>query len=62
MSIYISVNFNNFYCYTFGSLIEDFLQCHKIQNNFLLMLRGFSSGKDFFQCHRNLTNFTLRLI
>ena len=45
---YISAlfNFDNFYYYTFGSLIEGFLQCNKIQNNFVLMLRGFTSGKD----------------
>ena len=61
---YVSLllNFNNFYYDSFGSLIEDFLQCQKIQNNFLLMLRGFNPGKDFFQCHGNLTNFALRLI
>ena len=61
---YISLlfNFNNFYYYTFGSLIEDFSQCHKIQNNFLLRLRGFNSRKNFLQCHTNLINFALRLI
>ena len=61
---YISLlfNFNNFYFYTFGSKIEDFLQSHKIENNFLLMFRGFNSVKDFFQYRRNLTNYALRLI
>ena len=58
---YISLlfNFNNFYYDTFDSLMEDFLQCNK---KYLLMLRGFNSGKGFLQCHRNLTNFALRLI
>ena len=61
---YISLwlNFNSFYYYTFGSLIEDFLQCHKIENNFLLRLSGFNSAKYFFQYRRNLTNFAVRLI
>ena len=59
---YISVlfNFNNFYFCTFGSLIEDFLQSHKIENNFLLRFRGFNTAKDFFQYQRNLTNFAVR--
>ena len=59
---YISLlfNFNNFYFYTFGSLIEDFLQCHKIKNNFLLRFRGFNTAKDIFQYWRNLTNFAVR--
>ena len=58
---YISLlfNFNNFYYDTFDSLMEDFLQCN---NKYLLMLRGFNSGKDFLQCRRKLTNFALRLI
>ena len=62
MYIFLLFNFNNFCYYTFGSLIEDYLQCHKIQNNFLLRLRWFNSRKDFLQCHTNLTNFALRLI
>ena len=60
--IFLLLNFNNFYYYTFASLIENFLQCHKIWNNFLLNLRGFNSGKDFFQCQKNITNLALRLI
>ena len=61
---YISLlfNFNNFYYYNFGSLIEDFLQCYKIENNFLLRFWWFNTTKDFYQYRRNLTNYALRLI
>ena len=61
---YISLlfNFNNFYYYNFGSLIEDFLQCYKIENNFLLRFWWFNTTKDFYQYGRNLTNYALRLI
>ena len=54
-------NINNFYYYAFGSLIEDFLQCHKIQNNFLLILRGFNSGKDFFPVSQKLNLFCFKV-
>ena len=55
-------NFINLYYQTCDSLIEDFLQCHKIQNNFFLWLRGFNFAKDFSQYRRKLTNISLRLI